>query len=70
MLPPLFAQVTRKEDLMQGTADPAQLIATAEQLSPERHPTQAVTLNQQMLSLDRVLGHCSCAHVDSKRDVW
>lgn len=66
--PTSFAQVTRKEDLMQGTADPAHLIATAEQLSPERHPTQAVTLNQQILSLDRVLGHCSCAHVDSKRD--
>ena len=33
-------------------SDLAQLIATAEHLSPERHPDQAVTLNQQILSLD------------------
>lgn len=30
----------------------AELIAIAEHLSPERHPDQAVTLNQQILSLD------------------
>lgn len=35
-----------------STPDLAQLIATADRLSPERHPAQAVTVNQQILSLD------------------
>ncbi len=30
----------------------AQLIATAEQLSPERYPDQAVALNQRVVQLD------------------
>ena len=37
---------------MPDTPELAQLIATAEHLSPERHPDQAVTLNQQIISLD------------------
>lgn len=37
---------------MMDTPDLAKLIATAQHLSPERHPDQAVELNQQILSLD------------------
>ena len=37
---------------MDSAPDLAQLVAMAEHLSPERHPDQAVTLNQQILSLD------------------
>ena len=39
-------------ETLPNSPDLAQLISTAERLSPERHPDQAVTLNQQMLSLN------------------